>query len=252
MHGGRSDSLRAESDARRTSGAVLAGGGCCLVLLIAQCCAACSCRSSSACARLLPQSAARLALGRAGAAALGVGHSSLAAFGCLIVIGAHLPRAAAAHPGAADSRRCPTRSRGCAPWSRRGRASSSAPTIRISKPSDARSQTIAGHAGRGRLRRAVVWSQGRGCSTSSRSCWSRRSSFFYVLIDWHPMLAQDRYLAAARPRRPSAASPRKSTRVSAFIRGQGTVCLVLAIYYALALGAAGLRYGLLVGSLPAS
>ena len=35
--------------------------------------------------------------------------------------------------------------------------------------------------------------------------------------------------------------------VSAFIRGQGTVCLVLAIYYALALGAAGLRYGLLVG-----
>ena len=35
--------------------------------------------------------------------------------------------------------------------------------------------------------------------------------------------------------------------VSAFIRGQGTVCLILAIYYALALGAMGLRYGLLVG-----
>ena len=35
--------------------------------------------------------------------------------------------------------------------------------------------------------------------------------------------------------------------VSAFIRGQGTVCLMLALYYAMALGAAGLRYGLLVG-----
>jgi predicted PurR-regulated permease PerM len=35
--------------------------------------------------------------------------------------------------------------------------------------------------------------------------------------------------------------------VSAFIRGQGTVCFVLAIYYAVALGLMGLRYGLLVG-----
>ena len=35
--------------------------------------------------------------------------------------------------------------------------------------------------------------------------------------------------------------------VSAFIRGQGTVCFVLAVYYAVALTAAGLRYGLLVG-----
>jgi predicted PurR-regulated permease PerM len=35
--------------------------------------------------------------------------------------------------------------------------------------------------------------------------------------------------------------------VSAFIRGQGTVCFVLAIYYSLALSVMGLRYGLLVG-----
>ena len=35
--------------------------------------------------------------------------------------------------------------------------------------------------------------------------------------------------------------------VSAFIRGQGTVCFVLAVYYALTLTAAGLKYGLLVG-----
>jgi predicted PurR-regulated permease PerM len=35
--------------------------------------------------------------------------------------------------------------------------------------------------------------------------------------------------------------------VSAFIRGQGTVCLLLSIYYALALSAIGLKYGLLIG-----
>jgi predicted PurR-regulated permease PerM len=38
-------------------------------------------------------------------------------------------------------------------------------------------------------------------------------------------------------------------RVSAFVRGQGTVCLILAVFYATALSAIGLRYGLLVGLL---
>jgi predicted PurR-regulated permease PerM len=39
------------------------------------------------------------------------------------------------------------------------------------------------------------------------------------------------------------------SRISAFIRGQGVVCILLALYYAAALSAAGLDYGLLVGSL---
>jgi predicted PurR-regulated permease PerM len=35
--------------------------------------------------------------------------------------------------------------------------------------------------------------------------------------------------------------------VAAFIRGQGTVCIILGMYYAAALTAVGLNYGLLVG-----
>ena len=35
--------------------------------------------------------------------------------------------------------------------------------------------------------------------------------------------------------------------VSAFIRGQGVVCVILALYYSAALSLAGLEYGLLVG-----
>ncbi len=71
---------------------------------------------------------------------------------------------------------------------------------------------------------------------------------FYVLMDWHRMLAKiDSWLP-----RDHAAALRSLARdindaVSAFIRGQGTVCFVLAIYYSAALTAAGLRYGLLVG-----
>ena len=38
-------------------------------------------------------------------------------------------------------------------------------------------------------------------------------------------------------------------RVSAFIRGQSAVCLILAVFYAAGLSLAGLQYGLLVGSL---
>jgi predicted PurR-regulated permease PerM len=71
---------------------------------------------------------------------------------------------------------------------------------------------------------------------------------FYVLIDWHPMLAKiDSWL----PRDHAATIRRLASdindAVSAFIRGQGTVCLVLAFYYAVGLSAAGLHYGLLVG-----
>jgi predicted PurR-regulated permease PerM len=71
---------------------------------------------------------------------------------------------------------------------------------------------------------------------------------FYMLIDWHPMLAKvDSWLPRAHAPTIRRLASEVNDAVSAFIRGQGTVCFVLAVYYALALGATGLRYGLLVG-----
>ena len=73
---------------------------------------------------------------------------------------------------------------------------------------------------------------------------------FYALLDWPKILAKlDSWLP-----RDSADSIRHLVRdidgrVSAFIRGQGIVCLVLAAFYGLALSTLGLRYGLLVGLL---
>jgi predicted PurR-regulated permease PerM len=71
---------------------------------------------------------------------------------------------------------------------------------------------------------------------------------FYLLLDWHPILAR---IDAALPRE-HAPTVRQLARdinaaVSAFIRGQGTVCLMLGLYYAVGLTLAHVDYGLLVG-----
>ncbi len=71
---------------------------------------------------------------------------------------------------------------------------------------------------------------------------------FYVLIDWYPMLAKiDSWLPRDHAPTLRRLAGDINAAVSAFIRGQGTVCFVLAVYYALSLTAAGLKYGLLVG-----
>src|SRR5436190_1726759 len=71
---------------------------------------------------------------------------------------------------------------------------------------------------------------------------------FYLLVDWHPMLER---LDDALPRDYAATIRRLAVgindAVAAFIRGQGTICLVLGVFYAIGLSWAGIDYGLLVG-----
>ncbi len=73
---------------------------------------------------------------------------------------------------------------------------------------------------------------------------------FYLLIDWDRMVGNvDRLLP-----RDHAPSIRRLGRdidntLNAFIRGQGTVVLILGIYYGLALMLVGLQFGLAVGAL---
>ncbi|MGD9783046.1 MAG: AI-2E family transporter [Hyphomicrobiaceae bacterium] len=73
---------------------------------------------------------------------------------------------------------------------------------------------------------------------------------FYLLVDWHPMLAKiNGWLPRAHAPAIRALASDINDAVSAFIRGQGTVCIILGVFYAAALSAIGLRYGLLVGLL---
>jgi predicted PurR-regulated permease PerM len=70
----------------------------------------------------------------------------------------------------------------------------------------------------------------------------------YLLLDWDRMIAR---VDALLPRDHAPVIRRLATEIdttlSAFIRGMGTVCLVLGAYYAIALMLVGLQFGLVVG-----
>jgi len=72
---------------------------------------------------------------------------------------------------------------------------------------------------------------------------------FYMLLDWDKMVAKINALLPLD----HAATIRQIARdvdqtLSSFIRGQGTVCLVMGAFYAIGLMLVGLQFGLLVGA----
>ncbi len=93
-----------------------------------------------------------------------------------------------------------------------------------------------------------LWSQGTAAFNFFSLMLVTPLVFFYALLDWPNLLGKiDSWLPRANAPQIRVLAAEIDGRVSAFIRGQGTVCLVLAAFYAIALSALGLRYGLLVG-----
>lgn len=71
---------------------------------------------------------------------------------------------------------------------------------------------------------------------------------FYMLLDWDPMLVKiNGWLPRAHAPAIRQLASDINDAVSAFIRGQGTVCMILGVFYAAGLTAVGLKYGLLIG-----
>jgi predicted PurR-regulated permease PerM len=71
---------------------------------------------------------------------------------------------------------------------------------------------------------------------------------FYLLMDWDRMVAEiDRLLPRDHAPTIRQLAHDIDNTLSAFIRGQGTVCLLLGTYYGLALMLVGLQFGLVVG-----
>jgi len=95
---------------------------------------------------------------------------------------------------------------------------------------------------------ASVWSRGLALVNFVSLLLITPVVVFYLLVDWHPMLAR---LDDALPRDYAPTIRRLAgdinDAVAAFIRGQGTICLMLGIFYAVGLSWAGIDYGLLVG-----
>ena len=71
---------------------------------------------------------------------------------------------------------------------------------------------------------------------------------FYMLNDWDRMIARiDGWLPLQHRDTLRELAGEVNRTLAGFIRGQGTVCLSLGVFYAIALIAAGLNFGLLIG-----
>jgi len=71
---------------------------------------------------------------------------------------------------------------------------------------------------------------------------------FYLLLDWDKMVAR---IDALLPRDHAPTIRHLASEIdrtlSSFVRGQGLVCVILGVYYAVALALVGLNFGLVVG-----
>ncbi|MEO0542831.1 MAG: AI-2E family transporter [Pseudomonadota bacterium] len=71
---------------------------------------------------------------------------------------------------------------------------------------------------------------------------------FYMLLDWDKMVAKiDSWVPRDYVDDVRRIGREMNDAIAGFIRGQGTVCLLLALFYATALSIAGLNFGLLIG-----
>lgn len=72
---------------------------------------------------------------------------------------------------------------------------------------------------------------------------------FYMLLDWDNMVAKiDSFLPLDHAPVVRKIATEVDRTLSSFIRGQGTVCLTMGVYYAIGLMLVGLQFGLLVGA----
>jgi predicted PurR-regulated permease PerM len=71
---------------------------------------------------------------------------------------------------------------------------------------------------------------------------------FYLLLDWDRMVAWiDNLVPRDHVHTVRTLSSEIDTTIAGFVRGQGTLCIVLGVYYGTALALTGLNFGLLIG-----
>ncbi|MEM1364618.1 MAG: AI-2E family transporter [Pseudomonadota bacterium] len=71
---------------------------------------------------------------------------------------------------------------------------------------------------------------------------------FYLLLDWDNMVARvDNLLPREHKSDMRRLGRDMNTAIAGFIRGQGSLCLILGIFYAVGLSLLGLNFGLLIG-----
>ena len=95
---------------------------------------------------------------------------------------------------------------------------------------------------------ASLWSQGAAVFNFISFVLVTPIVVFYLLVDWNDIVAKiDGWLPRAHAPRLRRLGQEINAAVSAFIRGQGTVCVILGLLYAAGLSLVGLEYGLFIG-----
>lgn len=71
---------------------------------------------------------------------------------------------------------------------------------------------------------------------------------FYLLLDWDRMINKvDSWIPRDHVQTVRQIAGDMDSTIAGFVRGQGSMCLILAVYYAVGLSLAGLNFGLLIG-----
>jgi len=93
-----------------------------------------------------------------------------------------------------------------------------------------------------------IWSSGKAMVDLASLFLVTPVVAFYVLLDWDHMVARvDSWIPRNHVTDVRAIAHDIDTAIAGFIRGQGSLCLILGVFYAVGLSVTGLNFGLLIG-----
>ena len=97
---------------------------------------------------------------------------------------------------------------------------------------------------------AQIWSSGKSLIDIASLFIVTPVVAFYLLLDWDRMTQKvDSWIPRDQVRTVRELAREIDAAIAGFVRGQGSMCLILGIYYGVALSLAGLNFGLLIGFL---
>lgn len=97
---------------------------------------------------------------------------------------------------------------------------------------------------------AQIWNSGKALVDIASLLVVTPVVAFYLLLDWDRMIAKvDGWIPRSNVATVREIARELDSTIAGFVRGQGSLCLFLGIYYAVGLSLIGLNFGLLIGFL---
>ncbi|MBM7049428.1 MULTISPECIES: AI-2E family transporter [Rhizobium] len=95
---------------------------------------------------------------------------------------------------------------------------------------------------------AQIWSSGKALVNIISLLVVTPVVAFYILLDWDRMIAKvDNWIPRDHVATVRQIATEINQAIAGFIRGQGSLCIILGIYYGVGLSLVGLNFGLLIG-----